>query len=108
MIEHHRLDRADAPCEMSPGYNFGDCVLERLSEEIGCQFSWTEIPDIPPCSGKDIRKYIHLYQAFSFMEKRRLQERTGCLDPCSYTQYKATVTTSRLHNSKLSLFRLSL
>ena len=88
MIEHENLNREDNSCESSPNYSFGDCVLEKISKEVGCQCFWTNLSDIPNCGSNNMFTYRNLYFKYTFMEKRKLQKETGCLDPCSYTEYK--------------------
>ena len=32
--------------------------------------------------------YRNLYLKYTLMEKKKLRKETGCLDPCSYIEYK--------------------
>ena len=88
VIEHEILSRQEHPCESSPHYSFGDCVFEKISKEVGCQSFWTNYSDIPYCGRNNLFAYKNLYLNYTLMEKRKLQKETGCLDPCSYTEYK--------------------
>ena len=99
VIEHEILSRQEHPCESSPHYSFGDCVFEKISKQVGCQSFWTNYSDIPNCGSKNIFAYRNLYFNYTLMEKRKLQKETGCLEPCSYTEYKVCwsfVTTSSI------------
>ena len=52
VTEHRKINRAEAPCEEDPQYNFFTCVKRFVMEDVGCRVSWDETPDLslPPCT----------------------------------------------------------
>ena len=61
----------------------------RVVEEVGCQSFWSDFPGLPTCSQLgDIIRLMEAFQRLIAMEKTNLTEVTGCLDPCSYMEYK--------------------
>ena len=38
--KRQNLDRPEAPCNNTPGYNFTECVTESLAKQIGCTLPW--------------------------------------------------------------------
>ena len=87
------LNRAVSPCQESEHYRFGDCVLNYISAQVGCQSFWSNTRSsgapVPTCRTEDqLFQYQKTYEQLVQLEKSALMQRTGCLDPCRYMEYK--------------------
>ena len=88
-IQHIRLDRPEVPCEDEDQYRLVDCLMLTVAEEVGCQSFWSDLPGIPTCSRlEEIIRLMETFQQLIIMEKNNLTRVSGCLDPCSYMEYK--------------------
>ena len=80
------------PCQESENYRFGDCVLNFISAQVGCQSFWSDIsPEglVPTCSTEnELFEYQKTYGQLMQLEKGALMHETHCLDPCNYIEYK--------------------
>ena len=77
-------------CESSESYSFTACIKNSLSIRIGCRLEWDawSSKDIPECSTVDqLIKFEEEYRKLDTMDQWHVVNSTGCLTPCSYTEY---------------------
>ena len=74
-------------CNTDENYNFGDCVRQKIVESQGCQTPWDMRPedDMPKCSNVSSMRAFYT-QVFHSSEEE-FSKLTGCLPPCTFTQY---------------------
>ena len=95
MIQHVRLNRVESPCEEAEDYRFVDCINLSVASQVGCQGFWSDYPDLPTCSNMEqIVSLMENYQEMMTMEKLNLTKVSGCLDPCTYMEYKVNIEWS--------------
>ena len=84
----------DKPTQRSKLYeskSFTACIKSSLSKRIGCRLEWDawSSKDIPECSTVDQHlKFEMEYHRIVGMDQWNVVNNTGCLTPCSYTEYK--------------------
>ena len=89
MIQHIRLNRAESPCEEDEDYRFVDCIMTSVASQVGCQAFWSDYPGLPTCANlEQIITLMESFQAMMMMEKHNITKVSGCLDPCTYMEYK--------------------
>ena len=89
MIQHVRLNRVESPCEEDEDYRFVDCIMLSVASKVGCQGFWSDYADFPTCSNlEEITSLMENFQEMMRMEKFNLTKVSGCLDPCTYMEYK--------------------
>ena len=98
LTKHKRLNLNRRPCEEDPRYSFATCTKEKLSEKVGCRLPWDRWSkqDRVICTseqefGQFEQIYLRLYNA----EYDEIVELTGCLQPCTYNEYKFAFTNPR-------------
>ena len=89
VVLHRLINRADRPCESKPGYNFGDCVNDRVARDVGCQSFWSNLPNRTICSEEeDILNFINRRMEIQETERNELEHLTDCHKPCVFMEYK--------------------
>ena len=89
VVQHSLLDRPTSRCEASEDYKFGDCLRETIVREVGCQTFWSNYSDIRTCTTqKEVLQYHEKYGQLLNLERSLILERTGCLTPCTYMEYR--------------------
>ena len=88
--KHTDIDRADSPCEERTDYSFTSCVKKNITQKVGCRPQWdSEGHKDRKCTTKDqIIKHLKLHSNLSVAEQKLVIKMTGCLLPCTYTEYK--------------------
>jgi hypothetical protein len=90
-IYQQKMDKPKQQCEPSESYSFTACVKNSISKKIGCRLEWDSwsSKDIPDCTTVDqILHFEKEYQEFYHFQEDVILKYTGCLPPCSYTEYK--------------------
>jgi len=88
--KHVKLNRADYPCQESKDYNFRQCVKRSVYKRVGCKMDWDQqgYEEFPFCSEiQDLKKYETEFLVLSQVEEREVIKRTGCLPPCTFSQF---------------------
>ena len=92
-VRHENINRPQNPCEKDPQYNFAYCIEKSVATKAGCQPHWNKfnVSNIPFCSNASmLKKYSDESTSFSKMHKKELLEKSKCLIPCIFTEYKVT------------------
>ena len=88
-VAQSKMDRAEWPCERSEHYHYGDCVLAKISTNVGCQTFTTNISNIPKCSTyQQYLDFFHESTVFLNSEAKDLLKKSNCPWPCRYMEYK--------------------
>ena len=98
-VKHQMLTR----CEQDESYSFTACVRTSISRSVGCRLEWdTWSPgDIPVCSTVDqLLQSDKEYAALSGLDRPGVVDYTGCLAPCSYTEYTLASVPLKRHSSQ--------
>ena len=88
---HTMMNRPDQPCDSSESYSFTACIKNSISTKIGCRMEWDSwrSRDIPLCTTvEQLVSFDMEYSNHWNLQRQSLIENTGCLIPCSYTEYK--------------------
>jgi hypothetical protein len=88
---HSMMDKPGQPCESSEFYSFTGCIKNSISIRIGCRMEWDRwsSSDIPVCTTvEQLERFDAEYKNLWMLWQTRIVENTGCLVPCSYTNYK--------------------
>jgi hypothetical protein len=91
VIYHVFLNKPENPCESSQSYSFTACIKNSLSHRIGCRLPWDKWSStaIPICtSSQQLTEFEDLYEKIDTWEHQSIVNYTGCLPPCSYTEYQ--------------------
>ena len=91
---HEKLNQPNNPCEPSLDYDFGRCVEEYVAKRAGCQPPWRRFnfTGIPECNTWDkMWKYSNNSAGLSETEGGMVIEKTKCLLPCTFMEYKVIV-----------------
>ena len=91
VTEHRNINRAKSPCAEDVNYNFMTCVNKMLEAKVGCQYPWNQknSNNLPHC--RDMEMILELEKDFfdlGKLERKDVIEKTGCLIPCRYREYK--------------------
>ena len=90
-IKHEKLDRPENPCNQSLSYSFADCVHRSVMARAGCQPPWrlVSLPGLPLCDNLALLgNYSEEYVNIAYIGRNDLLERTKCLLPCTYIEYR--------------------
>lgn len=91
VIKHKNLNTESSPCNDDLNYNFKQCLLNHLVRKIGCKRPWDKwsSQDIKFCSDvRDLKKHSNEDILLYVTGVLSMINSTGCLKPCSYTEYK--------------------
>jgi hypothetical protein len=105
-IYHHMMDKPTEKCESSESYSFTACIKESMSKRIGCRLEWDawSSKDITKCSTVDqLLKFEKEYNRIVGMDQWNVVNNTGCLTPCSYTEYKLAAEPLKSENTNPGL-----
>ena len=112
---HHHVKREYDPkgnkkCDPDPNYNFMICVQNFGARTVGCHPSWDNFfNDYPNCTTIDqIKQHEELYEFYYFEDKNRIQEKTGCLEPCDFFEYRFVGEIMAYTHADAKLFKMSL
>ena len=91
LIKHKRLNLDHQPCEEAKNYSFNPCVIESLTEKVGCRRPWDrwtrKVQAI--CTERDqFKKFDEHFRILLTAEVDKIERLTGCLKPCTYKEYK--------------------
>ena len=102
VIQHVRLNRGESPCEEEEDYRFADCIMLTVASKVGCQGFWSDFTDLPICSNlEQIISLMENIQEMMRMEKFNLTKVSGCLDPCTYMEYKVIQGNTYFYNGRV-------
>ena len=112
---HHHKKREHDPngnkkCDHDPNYNFMIYVQNFGARTVGCHPSWDNLfNDYPNCTTIDeIKQHEELYEFYYFENKNRIQETTGCLEPCDFFEYRFVGEKQTFTHTDAKLFKMSL
>ena len=100
------IDKPTQSFELYESYNFTACIKNSLSKRVGCRLEWDAwtSKDIPKCSTVDqLLKFEMEYHRIVGMDQWNVVNNTGCLTPCSYTEYKLAAEPLKKSNSNPGL-----
>ena len=85
------LNRKRSPCTSVTGYNFGDCIDNKIIEKVGCRPFWISytVNKRPVCDHPS--QYVKHFERTSqvmVMNDVELIKEFGCIKPCTYMEYK--------------------
>ena len=98
LTKHKKLNLDRRPCEEDPKYSFLTCTKEKLSEKVGCRLPWDRWSkqDRAICTAEhEFGHFEQIYRKLDNAESDEIVEMTGCLQPCSYNEYKFALTSPR-------------
>lgn len=93
-VHHHKYLEHDADgnkkCDPDPTFDYMTCIQKYGARSVGCHPRWDNIfGNYPNCSTMDqIRQHEELYKLYYNEDKNTIQEKTGCLMPCDYYEYR--------------------
>ena len=88
---HQMMNKPTRPCETAGSYSFTACVKNSVSRKVGCRMEWDlwVDRDIPACKKmEEIRKLDQEFYQLHSWDQAGVMNYTGCLRPCSYTEYQ--------------------
>ena len=91
VTEYVDLIRKLNPCKDDPEYDFQLCVRNSLTRKLGCRVPWDLLSseDFPVCSELDELRYFHgNYSCIAEYDLDEIMDKTDCLKPCTYKEYK--------------------
>ena len=94
-IQHVKMNLPTSPCQESGQYSLTKCVAEALSKKIGCKPEWESSGEESMKICTDVNQLIQYESAFreiSKHDKDQILNRSGCLLPCQYKEYKIVDT----------------
>ena len=102
------MDKPGQRCESSESYSFTACIKNSISRMIGCRLEWDSWSsrDIPLCSTLEhLDRFEKEYEKVNRLWKPNIVKNTGCLIPCSYTEYKLATDPGKYYygTQKLSV-----
>ena len=108
---HHMMDKPKQPCEISESHSFTACIKNSISRKIGCRLEWDSWSsrDIPLCSTLEhLDRFEKEYEKVNRLWKPNIVKNTGCLIPCSYTEYKLATDPGKYYygTQKLSVSQM--
>ena len=92
-VYHVNLDKPGSPCQTFESYSFTACIKNSLSSKIGCRLTWDtwSSKTIPLCgTSEQLLQFEKMYEMIDTIEMKSIIKITGCLPPCSYTEYRLT------------------
>ena len=97
-------------CDPNPNFDFMTCIQKYGARSVGCHPSWDNIFDnYPNCSTMDqIRQHEELYEFYYNEDKNTIQEKTGCLEPCDYYEYRLVGERQKFTHTDLNSFKMSI
>ena len=90
VTKHVKINRKEKPCNENESYSFTKCVMESLSQKVGCRLEWNLIDDssLSTCSSMEqISKIEKLYLSLTMLQQSSIVNLTGCDVPCSFMEY---------------------
>ena len=103
---HHMMDKPGQPCESSESFSFTACIKNIISRKIGCRLecdSWSS-RDIPLCTTvEQLERIDKEYLNHAYLHQRSIVKKTGCLIPCSYTEYMLAREPMKFENGTQTL-----
>ena len=90
-VYHVHLDKPGNPCQTSESYSFTACIKNSISGMIGCRLTWDSwsARTIPVCwTSEQLLLFEKMYEMIDTLEMQSIIKITGCLPPCSYTEYR--------------------
>ena len=91
-------------CQVEVNYHHSHhhhCVREKIVNSQGCQAPWDqrEQEELPKCSSwSSLKAFESYYNQVYYSSEEELRKLTGCLLPCSYTQYSLSDSNSFASN----------
>ena len=86
-------------CNQDTNYSYKSCVKESLAVRVGCQSPWDgseQLEGVRRCSTtEEVVEYERIYHNLYMGDQQDLMELTGCLLPCTYTQYSLVGSPKR-------------
>ena len=83
------MNRKSSPCIEDPGYDYQQCIRNYLAREIGCKLPWDNSQEFNECSTvDDLLEYSTAYHLLSVSGLLNITNKTKCVKPCYYKQYK--------------------
>ena len=92
-MRHEKLNLPSKPCDPSPDYDFAVCIERHVASEVGCQIPWNmrTVEGMPECDNSaEFIRYDNYTNKFFFMSNSELVQKTKCLLPCDFTEYKVS------------------
>ena len=94
VIKQTKLKRKEKPCVSSTDYSLSDCLLRKITSDVGCQTHFTNISGFPTCTEREeILRTIRRYQDLIVNnELFDLTQKSGCDISCQFMEYKVRRT----------------
>ena len=92
-IRHEKLNQPQKPCNPSPDYDFTICLEKSIITRAGCQPPWSrfKMECEPLCDNLTLlNKFAKESFEFYSPDKNELFEKTNCLLPCSFMEYRVS------------------
>lgn len=93
LVERHKLDMEDNPCESKELGSGKMCILEAIQNEIGCRVkvlskNMSSMSHLNQCTtGEQIGKYGATLLKITNQSQKSLYNLTGCKAPCSQNKW---------------------
>ena len=90
-IQHVKMNLPTSPCQESGQYSLTKCVAEAMNKKIGCRPEWESSSEESMKICTDVNqliKYESVFRDLSNLDRNQISNRTGCLLPCRYKEYK--------------------
>ena len=103
---HQMMDKPEQPCEPSESYSFTACIKNSISKKIGCRLEWDSwsSSDIQLCTTvEQLKSFDKEYSNHWNLQRQSVIENTGCLIPCSYTEYKLATESMKFDHGTQKL-----
>jgi hypothetical protein len=97
---HNMMNKPEKRCESSETYRFTACVKNSISRRVGCRMEWDvwSSRDIPVCTRvEQLERFDKEYFGLWGLPQPYVVKNTGCLKPCSYTEYKLGAESTNYH-----------
>ena len=88
-------------CNLDKDYNFENCVRQKIVDSQGCTTPWDQRPTdkLAKCSKmSSMRAFESYYNQVFYSSEEELKDLTGCLLPCTYTDYSLLDSYSIVSN----------
>ena len=105
-VYHEMMDKPEKRCESSESYSFTACIKNSISRKIGCRLEWDSWSsrDIPVCTTvEQLKRFENENENLWKLYQPTLVQNTGCLVPCSYTDYKLATEPWKMDNNPQKL-----
>ena len=99
LTKHKKLNLGRQPCEEDPRYSFAACAKEKLSEKLGCRLPWDRWSrqDRFICTTEqEFEEIEQIYKRLYNAESDEIMDVTGCLQPCTFKEYKFAFTSPKI------------